>query len=171
MTLYGVIFYVIGIIILIATALAITRRHVVHAVIYLAISFLGTALLFYLLGTPFLAVLEVIIYAGAIVVLFLFIIMMIGIEPSSRSKKTAMRQWFPAMLLCGISLIVAAILIISSSEGSKNLGMAMATPSEFGHFLFTHYWLPVEIASFLLLIALVGALYLGKEAKGPKENP
>ena len=170
MTLYGVIFYVIAIIIVIATAMAITRRHVVHAVIYLAISFLGTALLFYLLGTPFLAALEVIIYAGAIVVLFLFIIMMIGVEPSSKSKRAAVRQWSPAIFLCGISLIVAAILIFSSSEGSKNMEIAMATPLEFGHFLFTHYWLPVEIASFLLLIALVGALYLGKETKGQKEN-
>jgi NADH-quinone oxidoreductase subunit J len=170
MTLYAVIFYVIGIVILIATALAITRRHIVHAVIYLAISFLGTALLFYLLGAPFLAVLEVIIFAGAIVVLFLFIIMMIGIEPSSKSKRAALWQWSPAIFLCGISLIVAAILIFSAPEGSKELRIAMVTPVEFGHFLFMNYWLPVELVSLLLFIALVGSLYLGKEDKGPKET-
>ena len=80
MTVYALIFYVVAGFILVATGLAITRRHPVHAVVYLILSFLGSALLFYLLGAPFLAALEIIIYAGAIMVLFLFVIMMLKEE-------------------------------------------------------------------------------------------
>ena len=69
-----------------ATGLAITRRHPVHAVVYLILSFLGSAMLFYLLGAPFLAALEVIIYAGAIMVLFLFVIMMLKAEVAWRPR-------------------------------------------------------------------------------------
>ena len=77
MTLYSVIFYVLAALILVSTGLAITRRNLVHAVVYLVISFFGSAMLFYLFGAPLLAAFEVIIYAGAIMVLFLFVIMMI----------------------------------------------------------------------------------------------
>ena len=75
MTLYSVIFYVLAVIILASTVLAIIQRFLINAVVYLILSFFATGLLFYLLGAPFLAVLEVIIYAGAIMVLFLFIVM------------------------------------------------------------------------------------------------
>ena len=82
MTIYAIIFYFLAALILVTTALAITRRDLVHAVVYLIFSFFGSAMLFYLFGAPFLAVLEVIIYAGAIMVLFLFIVMMLRIEVS-----------------------------------------------------------------------------------------
>jgi len=80
MTIYSIIFYFLALLILVTTALAITRRDMVHAVVYLIFSFFGSAMLFYLFGAPFLAVLEVIIYAGAIMVLFLFIVMMLKVE-------------------------------------------------------------------------------------------
>ena len=70
-----------------------------HAIVYLVLSFFGTALLFYLLGAPFLAVLEVIIYAGAIMVLFLFIVMMLEIKPPEKSLGPYLRQWLPAAVL------------------------------------------------------------------------
>jgi NADH-quinone oxidoreductase subunit K len=74
------LFYAIALLITVATAMAVTRRNMVHAVLYLVLSFFGTAMLFYLLGAPFLAALEIIIYAGAIMVLFLFLIMMIRLK-------------------------------------------------------------------------------------------
>ena len=73
MTFHGFLFYVLAAVILVTTGLAITRRNLVHAVVYLVLSFFGSAMLFYLLGAPILAALEVIIYAGAIMILFLFI--------------------------------------------------------------------------------------------------
>jgi NADH-quinone oxidoreductase subunit J len=160
MNLYSVIFYILALIVLVTTFLAVTRRNIVHAVIYLIVSFLGTALLFYLLGAPFLAVLEAIIYAGGIMVLFLFIVMMIGTEPSAR--KVNLSQWLPMVILGIITLLTATALLFSVSVTQGDLRAMIAAPKEFGHFLFENYWFPVEVASFLLLIALVGALYLGK---------
>jgi NADH-quinone oxidoreductase subunit J len=80
MTLYTIIFYLLALLIIISTGIAITRRNMVHVVVYLIFSFFGTAMLFYLFGAPLLAVLQIIIYAGAIMVLFLFIIMMLKVE-------------------------------------------------------------------------------------------
>ena len=162
MTFYSGIFYLLSAITGAATFMAITRRQAVHAVVYLIISFFGTALLFYLLGAPFLAVLEVIIYAGAIMVLFLFIIMTIQIRPSVQTWRAALKQWLPAIILGGIAFSLAAAMVVADPAGQMQLKPAMAGPAEFGRFLFRQYWFPVEIASFLLLIALVGALYLGR---------
>ena len=161
MTLYAVIFYILAIVILASTLLAIIQRQVVHTVVYLIISFFATGLLFYLLGAPFLAALEVIIYAGAIMVLFLFIVMAVRVD-SNKDTKPETRQWLPAVVLAVISFLVGGILIFEISDSTVTLNTGMATPSAFGQFLFKSYWFPVEIASFLLLIGLVGALYLGR---------
>ena len=162
MNLYAVIFYLLAFIILAATALAITRRNLMHAIVYLVLSFFGTALLFYLLGAPFLAVLEVIIYAGAIMVLFLFIVMMLEIKPPETTRRAYLRQWLPAAVLGVLSLAAAFVLIVFKSGESLPLPLAAASPLEFGRFLFQKYWFSVEIVSFLLFAALVGALYLGR---------
>ena len=98
MTIYSIIFYILAIVILVTTALAITRRDLVHAVVYLIFSFFGSAMLFYLFGAPFLAVLEVIIYAGAIMVLFLFIVIMLKVG-NSRDRLFPLSQWLPAACL------------------------------------------------------------------------
>jgi NADH-quinone oxidoreductase subunit J len=165
MTLYGVVFYLLSAIIVMATGMAITQRHAVHAVVYLVISFFCTALVFYLLGAPFIAALEVIIYAGAIMVLFLFIIMMLRLEPPQRRLGSYLRQWMPAIILGGITLAIAFIMILANPLTRIPLRTALATPAAFGLFVFQRYWFPVEIASFVLFVALVGALYLGR--RGP----
>ena len=165
MSLYAFIFYLLSAILLVSTAVAITRRDAVHAVVYLMISFIATGLIFYLLGAPFLALLEIIIYAGAIMVLFLFIVMMLRLTPSRRTWKAALSQWAPAIVLGGLSLILAAVMIPADPDSSPALKTLTAGPRELGRFLFQKYWFPVEIASFLLLIALVGALFLGRQEK------
>ena len=118
MSIYAVMFYVLGAVIVAATALAITRRNLMHAIVYLVLSFIGTALLFYLLGAPFLAVLEVVIYAGAIMVLFLFIVMMLEIKPEERTLGPFLRQWLPALALSGICLMrhVRAYLLLDVGQ-------------------------------------------------------
>lgn len=171
MTLHAVIFYVLAFVILASTLLAIIQRQVVHAVVYLIVSFFATGLLFYLLGAPFLAVLEVIIYAGAIMVLFLFIVMTVRVE-SDGDTKVEISRWLPAVVLAVISFFVGGILIFEVPGGKMSLNTGMATPTAFGQFLFKSYWFPVEIASFLLLIGLVGALYLGRREsrKGSEDS-
>jgi NADH-quinone oxidoreductase subunit J len=162
MTLFGGVFYAVSAFIIVATVLAVTSRNVVHAVVYLVISFFGTALLFYLLGAPFLAALEVIVYAGAIMVLFLFVVMTIRIEPSRKSTESNVRQWLPAMVLTAFSLAVTALFALTEAGTGAPLKAAMASPLQFGKYLFQEYWFSVEIASFLLFVALVGGLYLGR---------
>jgi NADH-quinone oxidoreductase subunit J len=161
MTIYAVIFYVLAAVIVVATGLAITRRNLVHAVVYLIISFFGSAMLYYLFGAPLLAALEIIIYAGAIMVLFLFIVMMLRVEPSAL-RRPSLRQWLPAGAL-GLIYFAVAIVVFATDPGSQTtLETALTRPRVFGQFLFQKYWLSVEIISFLLLVALIGALYLGK---------
>jgi NADH-quinone oxidoreductase subunit J len=106
MTLYAIIFYLLAALIIISTGIAITRRNMVHVVVYLVFSFFGTAMLFYLFGAPLLAVLQVIIYAGAIMVLFLFIIMMLKVEAPEISM-FPLSQWVPAAALCTACLFWA----------------------------------------------------------------
>lgn len=163
MTLYSFIFYILAAVILLSTGWAITRRNLVHAVIYLVISFFGSAMLFYLMGAPLLAALEIIIYAGAIMILFLFIIMMLRVE-GIEERLFPLRQWLPAMGLGFISFQVCIFLLISA-EKEEALKAAMAEPAIFGHFLFRQHWLSIEIVSMLLLIALIGVLHLGMEKK------
>ena len=163
MTIYTLIFYLLAAVILVSTGMAVTRRNLVHAVIYLVVSFFGSALLFYLLGAPLLAALEVIIYAGAIMVLFLFIVMMLNVEKLQEHFFPA-TQWMPAAGL-GVAAFVAGLFLVFKDPGSDaTLQTAVADPAAFGAFLFQRHWLSIEIVSPLLLIALVGVLYLGRDA-------
>lgn len=170
MTLYAAIFYLLGIVILAATGLAVTRRQPVHAVLYLIVAFLGTAALFFLLGAPLLAAFMVIIYAGAIMILVLFIIMLV--QGSSR-EVGRLSEWGPALLLGVVFLAVAAAMIFKDDGSSIVLQGAIAQPRDFGRFLFDRYWLAVEIVSVLLLVALVAILHLGKrrDAEETEKGP
>jgi NADH-quinone oxidoreductase subunit J len=161
MTLYSAIFYLLSVVIVAATTVAITRRNLVHAVIYLVFSFFGTSMLFYLLGAPLLAVLWVIIYAGAVMVLFLFIVMMVKVE-SPEEVLFPLKQWLPAAVFGGIYLVVGLLMVVATPGNERTLELVSATPKELALYAFQRHWLSVEVVSLLLLVALVGALYLGK---------
>ena len=163
MTLYGIIFYVLSLVILATTALAITRQNLVHAVIYLIFSFFGSAMLFYLFGAPLLAVLEVIIYAGAIMVLFLFIIIMLK-TGTGRDPLFPRRQLWPATGFGLIYLAAGYWMVDADDGGSTVLETARAEPGAFGFYIFKNHWLAIEIISLLLLVALVGALLIGRRS-------
>jgi len=160
MTLYGFIFYVLALVILVATATAITRRQPVHAVLYLIVAFLGTAALFFLLGAPLLAAFMVLVYAGAIMVLVLFVIMLFQ-QPSGEAGR--LPEWRPAMLLGVVFLAVAVAMIFKDPGSGVILRSAVARPGDFGHFLFERYWLAIEIVSILFLVVLVALIQLGKK--------
>ena len=162
MNLYAIIFYILSAVIIISTGLAITRRNLVHAVIYLVVSFFGTALLFYLFGAPLLAALEVIIYAGAIMILFLFIIMMLNVE-TIKEKLFPLNQIVPAAIFGLVYLAVGFALVLGDPDSQKPLKTAAAEPAAFGKYVFENHWLAVEIVSLLLLVAVIGALLLGRE--------
>ena len=161
MTIYAFMFYILAAVIVVTIGLAITRRNLVHAVVYLVFSFFGSAMLFYLFGAPLLAVLEVIIYAGAIMILFLFIIMMVKAVPDEK-KLFPLRQWLPVALMGVVYLVIGAVIIYAAPGSQIPLKIALARPEAFGEYLFRRHWLAIEMISLLLLIALVGALYLGR---------
>ena len=158
-TLDAVIFYLLSAVTVVATAIAITRRQPVHAVLYLIVAFLGTATLFFLLGAPLLAAFVVILYAGAIMVLFLFVIMLYRQSPRELELTP---EWGFATLL-GVVFLGAAVAMAFKDPGSRNvLQGAVAQPGNFGYFLFDRYWLAVEIVSILFLVVLVALIQLGK---------
>ncbi len=155
------LFYLLALVAVISTLFCITERHPVHAVVYLVTSFFSLAVIFYLLRAPLVAVFEVIIYAGAIMVLFLFSIMMSRPEVTEVELHPGIRDWWPALLLGGVFLGAVGTLIISGpllSPETANTGDIRA----FSRLLFRKYGLAVEIVSLQLLFALVGALYLGR---------
>jgi len=164
------VFYILGTITVIATLLAIIQRNPVHAVIFLVNSFFALALIFYLLGAPLVAAWEVIIYAGAIMVLFLFIIMMLEISPSSDPPHSApgWTQWLPVLVLAAALVICTLLLIGLDPVDAKGLPRWYASPRDFGYALFKEYALAIEIISFQLLFAVVGAFYIGKPERKQK---
>lgn len=161
MSVYSIIFYLLAAVMILATIMAITRKNVVHAVLYLVVSFLSSALLFYLLGAPLLAAFEVIIYAGAIMVLFLFIVMMLTIK-TPEVQRLPLRHYLAASGVCAIYFLACILLMHFSAPWLKlPMRLAAASPAFFGQYVFEHLWMAVELASLLLLVALIGALHLG----------
>ena len=163
MSYYSLIFYLIGATMVVSTVMAITRKNIVHTVLYLVMSFIGSAMLFYLLGAPLLAAMEVIIYAGAIMVLFLFIVMMLTVRAASKLG-LSLRELM-GIVLVGVFYVgsLALLYMKSPSQADQALAPASASPEAFGAYLFSYHWLSVELISLFLLIVLIGALLMGKE--------
>jgi len=156
------LFYMAASVSLISTVLAVTRFNAAHALIYLIISLLASAIIFYLLGAPFAAALEVLIYAGAIMVLFVFVIMMLNLGTSGDDVEHQWLQpgmWIFPSILC--VLLLAEMVYMLSSADHMLIGQVIG-PKQVGIHLFGPYVLAVEIASMLLLAGLVGAYHLGR---------
>jgi len=164
-----IIFYILAGVAVIGTILAIAEKHPVHAILYLVSSLFSIAVIFYLLMSPLVAAFEVILYAGAIMVLFLFVIMMLDLGHPERGLSPQWRQWLPALLLAGASIACLAIVIVSRHGAA--VATAPALPiREVARHLFQNYGLAVELISLQLLFALVGALYLGRQG-APSPGP
>jgi NADH-quinone oxidoreductase subunit J len=155
-----IVFYILAAVVLIATLFSITEKHAVHAIIYLATSFFALAVIFYLLNAPLVAVFEVIIYAGAIMVLFLFVIMMLDLGHPEKLLLPGMRDWGPALLLGLVTLGAFIALVLHQPHTSVDI--SPVSIRDFAGVMFRKYGVAVEIVSMQLLFALVGALYLGR---------
>jgi NADH-quinone oxidoreductase subunit J len=159
-------FYVAAVVAIVATAMVITRLNAVHALLYLIVSLLAVALIFFRLGAPFIAALEVITYAGAIMVLFLFVIMMLNLGPRSTEQESSWlrpRMWLGPITLAIILLIELIYLLRQSGHQSTATGTIEA--KQVGIALFGPYLLGVELASMLLLAGVVGAYHLGRDSR------
>lgn len=162
MTLFQVLFYLLAAVMIAATIFAITEKHPVHAIVYLVTSFFALAAIFYLLAAPLVAMFEVIIYAGAIMVLFMFVIMMLNPGHADEIRRPGLRHWLPALVFSGIILaaLVMATLLLPAAAATPGTGSGV---QEFSLMLFQRYGVAIEIISMQLLFAVVGALYLGRK--------
>jgi NADH-quinone oxidoreductase subunit J len=162
----NIIFYTAAGVALVATVLVITGRNPVHALLYLIVSLLAMAVLFYMLGAPFVAALEVVIYAGAIMVLFIFVIMMLNLGTAAERQERAwmgLRIWLgPAALT--LVLAVEFVYILTAS-GMGTLRPGMVEPELVGFSLFSEYILAVELAGVLLMAGIIGAYHIGKSPR------
>lgn len=156
------LFYIAAFIALLCTGLALSRTNAAHALIYLIMSLLSVAVIFFIMGAPFAAALEIVIYAGAIMVLFVFVIMMLNLGESGEARE---REWLRprTWILPGIFalILLGELLMLESGLGGTTSGSAVV-PKEVGLALFGPYVLAVEIASMLLLAGLVGAYHVGR---------
>lgn len=162
----NLLFYISAIVAVISTVLVVTRKSAVHALLYLIVSLLSVALIFFSLGAPFVAMLEVLIYAGAIMVLFVFVIMMLNLGGEAAKQES---QWLSPGIWRGpaiLCVLLAAELIYTFTSGQQGLSAAtVVTPKQVGIALLGPYVLGVELASMLLLAGLVGAYHLGRPHK------
>ena len=156
------LFYITSAVAVFATAMMITRLNAVHALLYLILSLLAVGVIFFLLGAHFAAVLEVIIYAGAIMVLFVFVIMMLNQGQKTIEQERAWLQpgiWIGPSLLALILFV--ELLLIVMLGGNAETGHVVDS-KQVGIALYGPYLLAVELASLLLLTGLVGAYHMGK---------
>jgi NADH-quinone oxidoreductase subunit J len=157
------VFYIAGAVAVISTFMTITRLKAVHALLYLIVSLLAIAMVFYTMGAPVMAALEVIIYAGAIMVVFLFVVMMLNLGEravEAERKWQKGNNWIGPATLTGI-LMAEMIYLLTRAE-IPGLGAGGVGPKEIGMALYGRYAVGVELASMLLLVALVGACHLGR---------
>lgn len=163
-------FYIASAVAVISTFLAITRRNAMHALLYLNVSLLSIALVFLLMGAYLVAALEVIIYAGAIMIFFIFVIMMLNIAEAPMTKAEG---WLRPEVWAGpalLSLVLAGELIYIVAGSGMRYELRAVPPKQVGIALYGPYMLGVELASLLLLAGLVGAYHLGRRGVPPPKG-
>ncbi len=160
------LFYVFAAIILFAAFRVVTARNPVHAVLFLVLTFFQTSMIWMLLKAEFLAISLVLVYVGAVMVLFLFVVMMLDIRMDG--IREGFWKHFPMAALIGVFIIfeMSAVLMGGFSAGDEPAvlpivaDMKMSNTKELGKLLYTHYLYPLEIAAALLLVGMISAIAL-----------
>ena len=163
-----IIFYVAAVVAILATVRVISNANPVHALLNLIVSLLAVAVIFFTLGAPFAGMLEVIVYAGAIMVLFVFVVMMLNLGDATVAQERAWlrpKVWIlPAILALAL---FAVLLWALTGMGTHEIPYTVVDAREVGISLFGPYLLAVELASFLRLAAWVAAYHFGRSAYAP----
>jgi len=160
----SILFYISSAVAIAATIMVITRYHPIHALLYLVVSFLAIAMIFLSLGAPFVAVLEIILYAGAIVVLLIFVVMMLNL-----GKDTAMQEklWLDPKTWIGPSILAVVLLaelvaLLVKGTTNADIQVPVIEVKKISISLYREYIIAVELAGFLLMAGIVGAAHIGK---------
>ena len=165
----AIAFYVTSALILGFALLVVTTKNTVHAVLFLVLNFLAVAALYVLLTAQFLAVIQVLVYAGGIVVLYLFVVMLVNLKRQPEDHSAPQRRsWLGFGLSAAVLAQLAAILVWggygtpADPNTMQNTDLALMNVERIGMLLYTDYLIPFEVASMLLLVAMVGAIILAK---------
>lgn len=162
----NIIFYITGAVAVFCTIMVITRLNAFNALLYMITSLLSIAVIFYLMGAPFIAALEIIIYAGAIMVLFIFAVMMLNLgEESVEEEKKLLsgRMWIGPSVMAFI--LLTEVVYVIWSAGTAHTSAIVVGPKAVSMSLFGPYIIGVELAAMLLIAGIVGAYHLGKREK------
>jgi NADH-quinone oxidoreductase subunit J len=159
------LFYVFAALVVASAAMVVTRRNPVHAALFLVLAFVGSAGLWILLEAEFLAITLVLVYVGAVMVLFLFVIMMLDVEIAA--LKAQFIRYLPLGLLIALVMLVEIFLVVGPANfGLEQFAKPPAQPADYsntaelGMVLYTVYVYPFEIAAVILLVAIVAAIRL-----------
>jgi NADH-quinone oxidoreductase subunit J len=153
-------FYVASALAIFSTFRAVTCRRTMHAILYFIVSLLSVAVIFFVLGAPFAGVLEIIIYAGAVIVLFVFAVMLMSREDAHRAVFHVRALAGPAILS---GILFLDLLYAAGAESAARFAIEEVGPSEVGASLFGPYLLGVELSGLLLLVGVLGAYHLGRK--------
>ena len=157
-----IVFYLFATITVFAALGVVSVKNQVHSVLFLVLTFFSTAALFVLLGAEFLAAILIMVYMGAVAILFLFVVMMLDVEFAALKKKAA--EYLPLGIGVGAVILFEMVIIISQVHIEHEAVAAVAgdvhNTMEIGRTLYTKYLLPFELASVILLVALIGAIVL-----------
>lgn len=162
------ILFLILAVVAVASALAMLfSRNAVYAALFLILNFATVAILYLMLNAPFISLAQVTVYAGAIMVLFLFVIMLLGAEQGGRSPEAAWVR--PTAIILGVALAAEALYVVFTQwrifPVTQVAGESFGTPAVVGERLFLDYLLPFEVTSILLLVAMIGAIVLARSKK------
>lgn len=166
MSLEMILFFILALI-AIATAVGmLLSRSTVYAALYLVVNFVSVAIFYLLLDAPFIALSQIAVYAGAIMVLFLFVIMLLGLENIAGELEWKKLVW--PLVMGGILLVEGVFLVVQRIGQNVYIGetgTALSDPSLMAKVLFTDYVLPFQITAVLLLVAMIGAIVMSKREK------
>jgi NADH-quinone oxidoreductase subunit J len=168
---HKIIFLYFAVVILVSAALMITRRNPIHSVMFMLLLFFHIAGVFVLLNAEFLAAVQLIVYAGAILILYLFVAMLLNVDKESNAAR-ANRYW-PWMTAFGALIAAEIILLVSRGVFPAGADQPMRFAAgvgvrELGVALYQKYMVPFEVASVILLVGLVGAVMLAKKSSSEK---
>ena len=174
--LEATVFYTLAVLILGLAILVISARSAVHSVLFLVVDFLLVAVLYVTLGAQFVAVIQVLVYAGGIVVLYLFVVMLVSLKRAPEQYWDTRRLGVLGTLLAGVVLLeLVGIIVYTSARDTSpvvaqvvsnlpsHLRDPMLNTEQLGWILYTEYLIPFELASMLLLVAMIGAIVLAKK--------
>jgi len=172
MTAGLIVFLFLALIAIVSALAMLLSRNTVYSALFLIMNFLAIAVIYLTLGATFVALAQITVYAGAIMVLFLFVIMMLGAEKLSEQEPIKWQR--PLAIVLGLALIIEGVYALITRIGTQMLinapSEALADPKAIGTLLYSKYSLPFELTSIILLVAAIGAVVLTRGGKKEEEK-